>query len=311
MAEIAISVNHLNKTFGQFKAVNDLDFQVEKAECFGFLGPNGAGKTTTMKILYGVAGHDSHKDTTIDVFGYAPEKHALEIKSMSGIVPQEDNLDTELNVTDNLYIYTKFYGMPKKEAMARIEELLAFMELGEKARASVRELSGGMKRRLSIARGLINKPRLLILDEPTTGLDPQVRHLIWDKIRQLKQAGVTVLLTTHYMEEAYQICDRIIIMDKGRKIMSGRPRELLSENLERYVLEIYKMDGDKNACITELDAAAVRYEFHEDTLFAYSNDPDALTGIGKTLKDNDYDMRRSNLEDLFLKVTGRTLNELQ
>ncbi|HEX2954825.1 MAG TPA: ABC transporter ATP-binding protein, partial [Bacillota bacterium] len=183
MENIAIQVKSLNKSFGDFKAVDHLDFQVDKTECFGFLGPNGAGKTTTMKILYGKAEPDQDRDTVIDVFGFHPKKNALAIKALSGIVPQQDNLDTELNVTDNLIIYSRFYGIPAREAKRRIDELLSFMELQEKSKADVRDLSGGMKRRLVIARALLNNPKLLILDEPTTGLDPQVRHLIWNKLR--------------------------------------------------------------------------------------------------------------------------------
>ncbi len=307
----AIGIKNLNKSFGDFKAVDNLSFQVEKKECFGLLGPNGAGKTTTMKIIYGKAEHDGNKDTEIRVLGLNPKSDALKIKSLSGIVPQQDNLDTELNVTDNLLIYSKFYGIPSKEAKERIEELLVFMELQEKAKSDVRELSGGMKRRLTIARALLNKPQILILDEPTTGLDPQVRHLIWNKLRELKEMGVTILLTTHYMEEAFQICDRIIIMDKGRKIVEGRPRELLSANLEKFVMEVYGTGREESAYKEFFSRKGIRHESFKDTLFAYSDDPEALSGFGETLRDADYYIRHSNLEDLFLKVTGRSLNELQ
>lgn len=313
MSDIAILVRDLNKSFGDFKAVNHLEFQVDKTECFGFLGPNGAGKTTTMKILYGKAEPDDNRETVIDVFGFHPQKSALDIKAFSGIVPQQDNLDTELNVTDNLTIYSRFYGIPSGEAKQRIDELLSFMELQEKAKANVRDLSGGMKRRLVIARALLNKPKLLILDEPTTGLDPQVRHLIWNKLRELKDIGVTILLTTHYMEEAFQICDRIIIMDKGQKILEGKPRELLAGNLEKFVMEIYGVCRDQDVCATFKDYQGIRFEFyHEnDTLFAYSDDSEKLAKFGETLQDYDHYIRHANLEDLFLKVTGRKLNELQ
>ncbi|MCX7710613.1 MAG: ATP-binding cassette domain-containing protein [Clostridia bacterium] len=311
MSDKAIIIKNLNKSFGDFKAVDDLEFQVEKTECFGLLGPNGAGKTTTMKIIYGKSEHDENRETIVDVFGHNPKKQSLVIKSFSGIVPQQDNLDTELNVTENLNIYSKFYGIPPREAKKRIDELLSFMELQEKAKSNVRELSGGMQRRLTIARALINKPKLLILDEPTTGLDPQVRHLIWNKLRDLKEMGVTILLTTHYMEEAFQICDRIIIMDKGKKMLEGKPRELLSTNLEKHVMELYGVSKDGSDSTKALDAAGIRYEFHKDTLFAYSNDSEKLAQIGEMLKESEYYIRHSNLEDLFLKVTGRSLNELQ
>lgn len=311
MSDIVIDVKNLNKSFGNFKAVDNIEFHVEKAECFGLLGPNGAGKTTTMKILYGMSEPDENQDTVINVLGYNPQKESIKIKAFSGIVPQQDNLDVELNVWDNLYIYSKFYGIPRREAKKRIDELLKFMELQEKAKSKVRELSGGMQRRLTIARALLNNPKILILDEPTTGLDPQVRHLIWNKLRELKDRGVTILLTTHYMEEAYQICGRIVIMDKGKKIVEGNPRELLTANLEKYVMEVYGMCKDDNPCIQYFNDNQIRYEFFMDTLFAYSNDSGRLTKFGDTLKNEDYYIRRSNLEDLFLKVTGRSLNELQ
>ncbi|MGE5373018.1 MAG: ABC transporter ATP-binding protein [Solirubrobacterales bacterium] len=314
MYETVIRVRDLNKTYGAVKAVKSLAFEVEKAECFGLLGPNGAGKTTTMKILYGKAEPDRHPEPLIDVFGYSPRKDALAIKALAGVVPQQDNLDADLNVSDNLYIYSRFYGMDTREARKRIAELLDFMELQEKAKASIRELSGGMQRRLTIARALLNQPRLLILDEPTTGLDPQVRHLIWNKIRELKEMGVTVLLTTHYMEEAFQISDRVIIMDKGKKILEGNPRKLLADNLENFVLEIYGFPwmeaGEQFARAAEPEAG-IRHEIYQETLFVYSNDAAQLKRLAETLAISDYHVRQANLEDVFLKVTGRSLNELQ
>ncbi len=307
----AVTIKNLNKTFGSLKAVDNLEFHVDQAECFGLLGPNGAGKTTSMKILYGKTDPDRDSGTVIDIFGCHPGKDALTIKTFSAIVPQQDNLDQELNVTDNLLVYSKFYGIPTAVAKKRIDELLAFMELQEKAKSNVRELSGGMQRRLTIARALINNPRILILDEPTTGLDPQVRHLIWNKLRELKEQGVTILMTTHYMEEAFQICDRLIVMDKGRKILEGNPRSLLKENLERFVMEVYGVKGENaglGACIA---ATGLRQEIHMDTLFIFSDGQDRLTQLGESLREVDFYIRHSNLEDLFLKVTGRSLNELQ
>lgn len=311
MSERAITIKNLNKSFGSLKAVDNLEFHVDQAECFGLLGPNGAGKTTSMKILYGKTEPDLNPQTVIDIFGCHPGKDALTIKTFSSVVPQQDNLDLELNVTDNLLIYSKFYGIPTAIAKKRIDELLSFMELQEKAKANVRELSGGMQRRLTIARALINNPRILILDEPTTGLDPQVRHLIWNKLRELKEQGVTILLTTHYMEEAFQICDRLIVMDKGRKILEGNPRTLLKENLERFVMEVYGVKGE-NASLGECIAeTGLRQETHMDTLFIFADEQERLTQLGESLRNVDFYIRHSNLEDLFLKVTGRSLNELQ
>ncbi len=311
MNDQVITIKNLNKTFGTLQAVEALDFQVQKAECFGLLGPNGAGKTTTMKMIYGKNEPDLDQKTVIRIFGYDAPGESLAIKSLAGIVPQQDNLDTELNVHDNLLVYSKFYGMTTGEAKERIEELLLFMELRDKAKAKIRDLSGGMKRRLTIARALLNNPRLLILDEPTTGLDPQVRHLIWNKLRELKETGVTILLTTHYMEEAFQICDRIIIMDEGKKIIEGKPRELLKQNLEQFVMEIHGITSKKDFETVYFDQNGIRYEFFNNIFYAYSNNSEALTKYGETGQVEEYYIRHSNLEDLFLKVTGRSLNELQ
>jgi len=311
MSDIAINIKNLNKSYGKLKAVDNLDFQVQPAECFGLLGPNGAGKTTTMKILYGKCEPDAKPVPSIDIFGFQPQKDALTIKSFSGIVPQQDNLDSELNVEDNLFIYSRFYGLPAGEAKKRIDGLLDFMELQEKAKVKIRELSGGMQRRLTIARALINQPRLLILDEPTTGLDPQVRHLIWSKLRELKESGVTILLTTHYMDEAFQICDRIIIMDKGKKMLEGAPRELMKANLETYVMEIHGMGREAVPKEPTRDYPEIRCEIYDDSLLAYSNVQEPLVRFAENIRVSDYHIRQANLEDLFLKVTGRSLNELQ
>ncbi|AHC15935.1 ABC transporter ATP-binding protein [Salinispira pacifica] len=301
----AVRVENVNKYYGSFHAVKNLNFQVGTGRCFGLLGPNGAGKTSMMKILYGKNQRSHSGENTVEVMGYDPDNHELEIKYLTGIVPQEDNLDVELTVLDNLLIYSRFYGMNRSQARSRIDELLEFMELGEKKGAKIRELSGGMKRRLIIARALINNPRLLILDEPTTGLDPQVRHHIWDKLRQLLNRGVTILITTHYMEEAFQLCDELAIMHKGEKILQGNPRSLIDENIERYVLEIHNMEnvGD----IQENDS--VRKEQDNIRLLFYSNSHRELEKISETLNPGDYYLRQSNLEDLFLKSTGRALHE--
>ena len=303
--DYAISARNITKTFKDLTAVKDLRFQVRTAECFGFLGPNGAGKTTMMKILIGRCRRDKPEAGQISVFGYDPLDSELEIKYLAGVVPQEDNLDTELSVRQNLSIYAGFYGINKKTAAPRIEYLIDFMELTEKADSKIRELSGGMKRRLIIARALINEPKLLILDEPTTGLDPQVRHLIWDKLRMLKKEGVTILLTTHYMEEAYQICDRLIIMHGGEKVLEGEPAALIKEHIERYVLEI--LDRESAQSIDE--RPQVRRETTDSRVLLYSDDISVLEGVTGGYKAGDFYLRQSNLEDLFLKTTGRYLNE--
>ena len=305
MKEVAISVKNISKSFKSLKAVNNLSFEVEESECFGILGPNGAGKTTMMKMLIGKTLRDTPKDSEIKVFGYDPRHNELEIKYVSGIVPQEDNLDAELSVIQNLLIYSKFYSIDKKTAMERIEYLLDFLELTNKRNAKIRWLSGGMKRRLVIVRALINNPRLLILDEPTTGLDPQVRHIIWDKLRLLKNQGVTILLTTHYMEEAFQLSDKIIMMYNGAKVLEGNPASLIEKNIEKYVLEIIKNQNDdllKNTNRTRIDKS-------ENRTFVFSNELGILEKISKSFKPGDFYLRQSNLEDLFLKVTGRELNE--
>jgi lipooligosaccharide transport system ATP-binding protein len=305
-----ISVQHVNKSFGGVHAVCDLSFEVEEGVCFGLLGPNGAGKTTMMKMIYGRSSRDARDGGQIRVFGYDPARDELAIKYMSGVVPQENNLDDELNVFQNLVIYSKFYGLSGVMARERIQGLLEFLELSEKADRRIRELSGGMQRRLVIARALLNNPKLLILDEPTTGLDPQVRHVIWDKLRQLRAQGTTILLTTHYMEEAFQICDTILIMDKGRRVLEDNPRELLRNNIESYVLEVPVANGV--AAIQESSLpAGVRLDRAEGIQRFHANDIDRLKGIVDKLSGNQYYIRQSTLEDVFLKATGRALNEKQ
>jgi len=307
-----ISVENVNKTFGRVHAVCDLSFEVEEGTCFGLLGPNGAGKTTMMKMIYGRSGRDAGDGGAIRVFGYDPARDELAIKYLSGVVPQENNLDDELNVLQNLIIYSKFYGLPGGVARERINGLLEFLELSEKAESRIRELSGGMQRRLVIVRALLNHPKLLILDEPTTGLDPQVRHLIWDKLRQLRAQGTTILLTTHYMEEAFQICDTVLIMDKGRKVLEDNPRELLRENIEAYVLEVPITNGTAMPAIQETGLpGGVRLDRGEGTLRFYAEDIDRLKGVVDKLSGNQYYIRQSTLEDVFLKATGRALNERQ
>jgi len=311
MATTVITVSNINKSFGKVRAVCDLSFSVESGSCFGFLGPNGAGKTTAMKIIYGKCTRDQDGDGRMDIFGYDPATNELAIKYLSGVVQQENNLDDELNVIQNLMIYSRFYNMPAKTAKERIEYLLDFLELSEKADSKIKELSGGMKRRLVIARALLNSPRLLILDEPTTGLDPQVRHLIWDKIRQLQRQQTTVLLTTHYMEEAFQLCDRLLIMHKGRNIMEGWPHDLLEQNMEKYVLEV--RDAEPGPKIrAEMIPAGVRMDDALEIVRYYCDQIDVLKALAASaLKAGNYLIRQTNLEDVFLKATGRGLNDKQ
>lgn len=310
MSRTVITVNNVSKSYKDIRAVKNLSFEVEEATCFGFLGPNGAGKTTMMKMLYGKAVRDNLVHSKINVLGFDPAENRLEIKSLSGVVPQEDNLDEEVNVFLNLYLYSRFYGIPDAEAKKRIGELLDFMELSDKKKAKVRELSGGMKRRLIIARALLNDPSLLILDEPTTGLDPQVRHLIWDKIRKLKKEGVTILLTTHYMDEAFEICDNVIIMDKGVKVMEGNPHGLIAKHIEKYALQIINKENAK--CLEKkINADKGRKEESEEMIVYYSNDLRYLEELAECMGAGDFYIRQSNLEDLFLKTTGRSLNEEQ
>jgi lipooligosaccharide transport system ATP-binding protein len=306
MQENAIEVKNVNKNYGTLRAIHNLSFSVEPASCFGLLGPNGAGKTTMMKIIYGKGRRDEDPSSSVSVFGFDPASHGLNIRAMAGVVPQDNNLDAGLNVVENLRIYSRFYDIPRKESEERIDSLLEFMELTDKKNSMIRELSGGMQRRLIIARALLNRPRLLILDEPTTGLDPQVRHMIWDKLLTLKKEGVTMLLTTHYMEEAFQICDRIIIMHKGEKMMEGKPYKLIESNIEKYALQVVKKQA--NQCLDAVDSGGVRKEESEQMLVYYSNDMRQLEKIAECLSVGNFHIRQSNLEDLFLKATGRGLN---
>jgi lipooligosaccharide transport system ATP-binding protein len=311
MPQNAIAVERIFKTYADgTAAVKDLSFAVPEGSCFGFLGPNGAGKTTLMKMLFGMVRRDRRAETRVSVLGFDPDRQELAIKHLCGVVPQDNNLDAELNVGANLYIYSKFYGLPAREARSRIAELLDFMELKEKAKARVGDLSGGMKRRLVIARALMNRPRLLILDEPTTGLDPQVRQLIWNKVRSLKREGVTVLLTTHYMEEAYQIADSVVIMDKGERVLEGEPRKLLAEGIEPWVLEV--LDEDALRLFGEGPLSpGIRREDGDARAQFYSDHPESLRELAASFPSGGAHLRPTNLEDLFLRSTGRKLNEQQ
>ena len=308
MPQSVIKVKNISKQFGSVCAVTNLGFEVPADTCFGFLGPNGAGKTTMMKLLYGKC--TSEANGQIEVFGYDPARNELAIKYLSGVVPQDNNLDDELDVISNLMVYSRFYALKRKTAKSRINYLLEFMDLSDKRTAKTRELSGGMKRRLVIARALMNNPKLLILDEPTTGLDPQVRHQIWDKLRQLKKHGTTILLTTHYMEEAFALCDNILIMDKGKGVMRGSPAQLLEQNVEKFVLEITSSSSFDAIAGNDI-LQSVRVDRAEETMRLYSDDAEQLKQLASQLQGTHYYLRQANLEDVFLKTTGRTLNERQ
>jgi lipooligosaccharide transport system ATP-binding protein len=310
MAEKIIIVKNVSKTFPKVVAVNNLSFEVEQQSRFGCLGPSGAGKTTLMKMIYGKCSRDEKPESKMSIFGFDPKNQELNIKNCSGVVPQDNNLDDELNVIQNLMIYAKFYNMPYRPARERIEYLLDFMELTEKKKSMIKELSGGMKRRLVIARALLNDPRLLILDEPTTGLDPQVRHLIWDKMRQLKKEGTTILLTTHYMEEAFQICDRVMIMHKGQPVVEGPPRNLLQKNIEKYVLELLDAASLSNNFYDGI-SGQVRIDRSQQVTRLFSNDLEYLKMLAVSLESENYYLRQTNLEDVFLTATGMGLNEMQ
>jgi len=311
-----IEAKNVFKTYGDSatNAVSGVSFSVPYGVCFGMLGPNGAGKSTMMKMIYGVCLRDKREGSDIKVFGHDPGVNALPIRFLSGIVPQEDNLDEELNVEQNLKVFCKFYNIVGEQADKRIAELLSFMELSEKQHHGIKQLSGGMKRRLIIARALLNNPRLLILDEPTTGLDPQVRHLIWDKLRHLKREGMTILLTTHYMDEAFQICDTVFIMDKGKRVAEGDPQELVDKHIESYVCEIYSKEAfaiiseDISQSVTE---KSCRADESGDVVRIYSDDYEKLREFSKHLGVKDFYLRQSNLEDIFLKMTGSKLNAQQ
>jgi lipooligosaccharide transport system ATP-binding protein len=301
-----IEVSGLTKKYGDFVAVNDIDFHVRKSESFGFLGPNGAGKSTTMRIIAATSQRTSGK---VSVLGKDPESDGPQIRAHLGVVPQQDNLDLQLTVTENLYIYGRYFGLPDKFIRGKIEELLEFAQLEEKRNVKVDTLSGGMKRRLTIARALVSEPDILILDEPTTGLDPQARHILWDRLFRLKEEGITLLLTTHYMDEAEQLCDRLMVMDKGTIMAEGTPQELIKKYSTKEVLEV-RFGSDRNALLASaMEKLCERIEVLPDRILLYTDDAeralDEITQAGHHPKTSL--ARRSSLEDVFLRLTGRSL----
>ena len=303
-----IHARGLTKQFAELTAVDAVDFDVAPGEAFGFLGPNGAGKTSTMRMIGCVS---PVTEGTLRVLGMDPARDGPRIRARIGVVPQSDTLDMELTVRENLLIYGRYFDLSHKEAGRRADELLEFVQLDERAKDQVEPLSGGMKRRLTIARSLINEPDLLLLDEPTTGLDPQARHLLWDKLYRLKQRGVTLALTTHYMDEAEQLCDRLVVMDKARIVAEGSPRELIEQYSTREVLELRFRPEVQETLDGQLDGLADRIEHLPDRLLLYTADGEAAVAEvhrrGVELESSL--IRRSTLEDVFLRLTGRTLIE--
>jgi lipooligosaccharide transport system ATP-binding protein len=302
----------LTKQFGEAVAVDGIDVEVRRGEAFGFLGPNGAGKSSTMRMIGCVS---PVTGGTLQVFGLDPATDGPRIRARIGVVPQDDTLDLDLTVRDNLLIYARYFGISRAVARPRVERLLEFVQLTERAGSKVEPLSGGMKRRLTIARSLVNEPQLLLLDEPTTGLDPQARHAVWERLFQLREQGVTLVLTTHYMDEAEQLCDRLVVMDKGRIAAEGSPAELIRQWSTREVVELRFAAGSVGGTRPHADLAAAfdgiadRVEVLPDRLLLYADDGDAAVAAVHALGHQPAStlVRRSSLEDVFLRLTGRTL----
>jgi lipooligosaccharide transport system ATP-binding protein len=306
--EALVRARKLTKRFGSFTAVDGIDFDVHPAEAFGFLGPNGAGKTSTMRMI---ACASPVTEGELSVIGMNPATQARRIKARLGVVPQVDNLDTELTVRENLEMYARYFDIPGPVARSRADELLEFVQLDERAKDQVETLSGGMKRRLTIARALINEPDLIIFDEPTTGLDPQARHLLWDRLYRLKQRGATLVITTHYMDEAEQLCDRLVVMDKARIAAEGSPRELIDRYSTKEVLELRFGDAERASLDGRLDGLAQRVEVLPDRTLLYTDDGEkALDEVHRRdIAVQSALVRRASLEDVFLSLTGRSLIE--
>jgi lipooligosaccharide transport system ATP-binding protein len=301
-----LEAHGLVKRFGDFEAVGGIDLSVARGESFGFLGPNGAGKTSTMRMIGAVSRPTAG---TLTIFGLDPREHGPEIRARLGVVPQEDTLELELSVRRNLEMFARYFDLPRRVARERTTELLEFAQLTERADDKADKLSGGMKRRLTIARALINQPEMLILDEPTTGLDPQARHLLWDRLYRLKREGVTLIITTHYMDEAEQLCDRLVVMDRGAIVALGSPRELIERHSTREVVEL-RFESEPDHRDTErLAAAAERVEVLPDRVLLYVADGDeTLASLhAQGVRPLSALVRRSSLEDVFLRLTGRSL----
>jgi lipooligosaccharide transport system ATP-binding protein len=308
VSESLILARGLTKNYGDFQAVAGIDFSVAKGESFGLLGPNGAGKSTTMRIIAATSRRTAGE---LSILGLDPEERGPQVRAHLGVVPQQDNLDTELTVAENLYVYGRYFGLGKKYLKDKVGELLAFAQLEDKKDVKVDALSGGMKRRLTIARALVSEPDILMLDEPTTGLDPQARHILWDRLFRLKEDGVTLIITTHFMDEAEQLCDRLIVMDRGKIMAEGSPAELIKQFATKEVLEV-RFGSDRNKEVAPvLRQLCNRIEELPDRILLYVDDGEALLEeiTAKKLHPNTSLVRRSSLEDVFLRLTGRSLIE--
>ncbi|NCD20912.1 MAG: ATP-binding cassette domain-containing protein [Actinobacteria bacterium] len=306
MVPTVIHAADLTKKYGDFTAVDAISFEVPAGESFGLLGPNGAGKSTTMRMIGGTS---TRTGGTLMVMGLDPETHGPEVRAHLGVVPQQDNLDEELRVRENLITYGRYFGLPYSYLRPKADELLEFAQLTEKAGEKVTALSGGMKRRLTIARGLVNEPQVLLLDEPTTGLDPQARHILWDRLFRLKEEGVTLIVTTHFMDEAEQLCDRLIVIDKGRIMAEGSPRSLIRQYSTREVLEV-RFGSERNAAVVhQLEGVGERNEVLPDRILIYADSGEAAMEevTARGLNPLTSLVRRSSLEDVFLRLTGRSL----
>jgi lipooligosaccharide transport system ATP-binding protein len=300
-----IHARGLRKEFGELTAVDGIDFDVARGEAFGFLGPNGAGKSSTMRMIGCVSPPSAG---TLRILGMDPVTQGPEIRGRLGVVPQADTLDNELTVRENLIIYGRYFGLSRAEVRERADRLLEFVQLAERAGSKVEPLSGGMKRRLTIARSLVNEPDVLLLDEPTTGLDPQARHVVWDRLFRLKQQGVTLVLTTHYMDEAEQLCDRLVVMDRGRIAEEGSPLELIQRLSSREVVELRFAGTAPEVDERVFDGQVARVEVLPDRVLLYTDDGDAIVPLAHDrLRPQSVLVRRSTLEDVFLRLTGRTL----
>ncbi|MFC6150561.1 ABC transporter ATP-binding protein [Mumia xiangluensis] len=302
-----IEAQALRKAYGDFEAVKGIDVSVERGEAFGFLGPNGAGKSSTMRMVAAVS---PLTGGSLRILGLDPESDGPAIRARIGVCPQEDSLDGDLTVRDNLVVYARYFGIGRRDAARKADELLEFVKLTEKAHGMVEDLSGGMKRRLTIARSLVNEPELLLLDEPTTGLDPQARHVVWDQLHRLKQTGVTIVLTTHYMDEAEQLCDRLVVMDGGLIAAEGSPLSLIARYSTREVVEL-RMGVGENEAAAELDEdLAERVEVLPDRVLLYVADGEKVVeeAMARGLEPRSTLVRRSSLEDVFLRLTGRSLD---
>ncbi len=303
-----IVAENLVKEYNGFPAVRGISFRVCEGECFGFLGPNGAGKTSTVRMIYCFSPVSSGQLT---VLGMDVRTQAREIKRRLGVVPQENNLDPDLKVLQNLLVYASFFRLPKNKARLTAMELLEFFGLADKAHERVDTLSGGMKRRLTIARALINKPAVLILDEPTTGLDPQARHMVWQRLRRLKEQGVTLILTTHYMEEASQLCDRLVVMDEGEILEEGEPRRLISKHIGAEILEVGFAAAREREIVRQLNGLIRGYQVVGENVFLYPhNGQELLKALQRMpFQLNHQFLRPATLEDVFLKLTGKKLQD--